>query len=192
MVAGGHLAVATGDYSFAAGRRAKAVNDGCFVWADSTDADMGCAAANRFIARATGGVWFYSAVAPVAGVTLAAGAGSWASLSDRSVKRNVAAVDPVAILGRVADLPISTWSYASQSSDIRHIGPMAQDFHAAFRVGEDERYISTVDAQGVAFAAIQGLHRLVRERDAQIDGLRRELDVLRAAVDALVAAQATR
>jgi trimeric autotransporter adhesin len=36
---------------------------------------------------------------------------------------------------------------------------MAQDFHAAFGVGPDERHITTVDADGVALAAIQGLNR---------------------------------
>jgi hypothetical protein len=48
---------------------------------------------------------------------------------------------------------------------------MAQDFHAAFSVGEDDRHITTVDADGVALAAIQALYRLVRERDVQIAAL---------------------
>lgn len=51
---------------------------------------------------------------------------------------------------------------------VRHIGPMAQDFHAAFEVGEDDEHIATVDADGVALAAIQGLYRLVAEKDAKI------------------------
>ena len=146
---------------------------------DSTDADISCGAANRFVARATGGVWLYSGVGPSTGVALLAGSGSWSSISDRAVKDNVAAVDPVAILEKLASIPVATWNYAAQSKDIRHIGPMAQDFHATFDVGEDERFISTVDAQGVAFAAIQGLHALVREKDAQIEALRREMEDLR-------------
>jgi hypothetical protein len=48
---------------------------------------------------------------------------------------------------------------------------MAQDFYAAFKVGEDEKHISTVDADGVALAAIQGLNQLVREKEAKIDSL---------------------
>jgi hypothetical protein len=189
MVAGGLSSVAAGDYGFAAGRRAKAANDGCFVWADSTDADISCGSVNRFVARATGGVWFYSGIAPSTGVTLAAGSGSWSSISDRAVKDNVAAVDPLAILERLAVMPVATWNYAAQPHEVRHIGPMAQDFHAAFGVGEDARYISVVDAQGVAFAAIQGLHALVREKDAQVEALRREMDELRAEVRRLAAAR---
>ena len=186
-VAGGRDADATGDYSFAAGRRAKALQDGCFIWADSTDADFNCAVANRFIARATGGVYFYTGIGPSVGASLAAGSGSWGSFSDRSVKDNVAAVDPRAILDRLEAMPISTWNYLTQSSDVRHIGPMAQDFHAAFNVGEDARFISTIDAQGVALAAIQGLTALVREKDGQIETLRREMEDLRAEVRRIAA-----
>lgn len=182
MVPGGLTSVATGDYSFAAGRRAKAANDGCFVWADSTDLDVGCGAPNRFVARATGGVWFYSGLGPSTGVNLPAGSGSWSSFSDRTAKDNVAAVDPLAILERLAAMPIATWNYAAQPTGIRHIGPMAQDFHAAFGLGEDARYISVVDGQGVALAAIQGLNALVRQKDAQIEALRREMGELRAEV----------
>ena len=36
---------------------------------------------------------------------------------------------------------------------------MAQDFYAAFAVGKDDRGINSVDEEGVALAAIQGLYR---------------------------------
>ena len=39
------------------------------------------------------------------------------------------------------------------------IGPVAQDFYAAFGVGHGERHIATVDADGVALAAIQALKK---------------------------------
>jgi hypothetical protein len=58
---------------------------------------------------------------------------------------------------------------------------MAQDFHAAFSVGEDERHISTVDADVVALAAIQALYRLVKERDAQIAALEARVAALEGA-----------
>jgi endosialidase-like protein len=93
-----------------------------------------------------------------AGVTLPPGGGSWSSLSDAAVKENVTQVDPTEILRGVASLPISTWNYESQAPSIRHIGPMAQDFNEAFNVGEDDRFVTTVDADGVALAAIQGLN----------------------------------
>jgi hypothetical protein len=49
-------------------------------------------------------------------------------------------------------MPIQRWNMKSQDASIRHIGPMAQDFHAAFAVGEDNRHINSVDADGVALA----------------------------------------
>jgi hypothetical protein len=69
-------------------------------------------------------------------------------------------------------MPIATWSYKSQDVSIRHMGPMAQDFAEAFDVGEDQQHISTVDADGVALAAIQGLNSRLREKDAEIGTLK--------------------
>jgi hypothetical protein len=57
---------------------------------------------------------------------------------------------------------------------------MAQDLHAAFGLGEDDKHIATVDADGVALAAIQGLHAIVREKDARIAALEKaNADMLR-------------
>jgi hypothetical protein len=65
-------------------------------------------------------------------------------------------------------MPINTWYYRAQDPSTRHIGPTAQDFYAAFQVGQDDRYISTVDEEGVALAAIQGLYRIVQQKDPQL------------------------
>jgi hypothetical protein len=55
-VPGGYYNTASGNYSFAAGRRAKANHTGTFVWADSTNADFASTGANQFLIRAAGGV----------------------------------------------------------------------------------------------------------------------------------------
>ncbi len=134
---------------------------------------------SSFWARATGGATFVTALgpggAPSAGVVLAPGAGAWSTLSDRAAKTGLEPVDPEQILERVRTLPINYWSYRSQSPDIRHIGPTAQDFRAAFEVGEDDRHISTVDADGVILAAIQGLLRRVEANDSRIRDLEERL-----------------
>jgi hypothetical protein len=54
------------------------------------------------------------------------------------------------------------------------MGPTAQDFYAAFGLEEDERHISTIDADGVALAAIQGLREQVQEQAARIQALEAE------------------
>jgi hypothetical protein len=110
-----------------------------------------------------------------AGVTLSAGGGSWNSLSDRNAKANFAAVDTRAILRGVLGLPISTWNYKSQAASVRHIGPMAQDFFATFKVGDGDKTIATIDPDGVALAAIQGLNEELKDRDTRIDGLQQQV-----------------
>ncbi len=173
-VPGGGLNTAAGSYSLAAGRRAKANNNGSFVWGDSTDADIASTTDNQFTARASGGVRFFSDAALSTGVELAAGSGSWTSVSDRNLKENFLPVDGRAALKKVASIPILTWNYMAQDDSIRHIGPMAQDIHAAFGVGEKETAISVVDADGVALAAIQGLNQIVEEKDSRISELEAE------------------
>jgi hypothetical protein len=186
-VAGGFHNEAAGDFSVASGRRASVAvaHGGAFLHADSHDADFHSAAADEFAVRATGGVRLVTGIdsdgSPLVGAALPAGSGSWSLLSDREVKANVKPADGSAILSLVAELPISTWNYAGQDPSVRHIGPMAQDFHAAFGVGEDDRHISAVDADGVALAAIQALYRLVKERDAQIAALEARVAALQRA-----------
>jgi hypothetical protein len=171
-VAGGNYNTATGDYSLAAGRRAKANHTGSFVWADNdADVDFASTANNEFSARTTGGVRFVSAIDgsgnPTAGVTLAAGGGSWSSISDLNAKANFSSVDGQDVLASLAEVPITTWNYKAQDASIRHMGPMAQDFYAAFGLGESDTSITTVDADGVALAAIQGLYELLQETRAE-------------------------
>jgi hypothetical protein len=149
---------------------------GSLVWTDrSSDSSVSPTAQNQTIFRSSGGYWLYSDSGLTAGVTLAPGAGAWNNLSDRNMKDNFSAVDTRAVLRGVLDLPISTWNYKSQNETVRHIGPMAQDFQAAFGVGEDDKHISTIDPDGVALAAIQGLNEELRDRDAKISAQQEEL-----------------
>jgi hypothetical protein len=88
-------------------------------------------------------------------------------------------VDPAAVLDTVARVPVSTWSYKSDGAEPRHMGPMAQDFYAAFGLGATDRAYDPIDAHGVAFAAIQGLYARLREQDERIDRLERANEELR-------------
>ncbi|KAA0206545.1 hypothetical protein EDM80_16120 [bacterium] len=143
--------------------------------------------ANAFIVRATGGVVIRSGLAPVAGVVLPPGDSAWSPSSDRHGKDNVVPVDPRAVLERLVQVPIATWNYVSQAPQVRHMGPMAQDLHAAFGLGVSDRHISTVDADGIALAAIQGLNAkleaTVAEQAREIAALRERLDARLARLD---------
>ncbi len=189
-VLGGRENRASGDYSLATGYRAKvdASHDGAMLFADGTNLNFNSAAANEFAARCTGGARFVSAVngsgTPTAGVTLASGGGSWSTISDRNAKRDFEAVDKRELLDRLARVPIATWRYRTQDASIRHIGPVAQDFHAAFDVGEDDKRIATIDADGVALGAIQGLLEILKEKDARIATLENQITMLNEEVEA--------
>ena len=103
--------------------------------------------------------------------------------SDRNAKENFAAVDSEGVLAKVTALPITEWNYKFNSSEVRHVGPVAQDFHAAFGLdGPDDKHISVVDEGGVALAAIQGLNQKLearlRENDAVIQSLEQRLERL--------------
>ena len=108
------------------------------------------------------------------------GGGGGQMASDRNIKEAFAKIDPKIILERVALLPITSWNYKSQDRSIRHIGPMAQDFAAAFAVGEDDRHINMVDASGIALASIQALHQLVQQQAEQIAELRDQVKAMQA------------
>ena len=121
---------------------------------------------------------------------MAPGSGAWSSLSDRNAKVNFNSVDGREILDKIAALPLATWNYKAQDKSIRHLGPTAQDFHTTFGLGENERTITTVDADGVALAAIQGLNQKLEERlaaqqaalqirDARVAALEQELAELK-------------
>ena len=106
---------------------------------------------------------------------------TWVSASDRNLKAGFAPVDTLAILAKVAALPMQTWHYTN-APGTRHIGPMAQDFQAAFGVGDDDKTIATIDTDGVALAAIQGLNALLKAQAAELHSLKQEMMELRRAV----------
>jgi hypothetical protein len=95
--------------------------------------------------------------------------------SDRSIKQHVESVDPERVLEKVSALPLSTWEYTDRPGQ-RHMGPMAQDFRAAFGLGADDRSISIVDASGVALASIQALNRKLERRNLALE---RDVDELK-------------
>ncbi len=99
-------------------------------------------------------------------------------VSDRNAKMNFAAVNPRFVLDKLAAIPIQTWSYKTDSDAVRHLGPVAQDFRAAFNLGADDKHISTVDADGVALAAIQGLYQLMLEKEKQNEEKDRKIEQL--------------
>jgi hypothetical protein len=110
--------------------------------------------------------------------------------SDRNAKEDFASVDPRSVLEKVSTLPVTQWRYKQDTNGVNHIGPMAQDFQAAFGLnGADSTHISVVDEGGVALAAIQGLNQKLEAENAalkrQNDALAKQLNDLARAVRSL-------
>ena len=115
---------------------------------------------------------------------MGSGAGSWSSVSVRAAKENFTPVDVIAVLEKVASMPVEEWNYKAQEDSIRHIGQMAEDFRAAFGVGDFVGRITSTDADGVALAAIQGLNLKL---EANLEDTRGELAQKQTEIDRLKA-----
>jgi hypothetical protein len=167
---------ASGNFSVAIGKNARTANrQGSIVLGD------GCAgfssdsvyptANNQFVARGCGGIKLYTSQNLSSGVEVAAGGGSWSSISDRNRKENFRATDGEDVLRRLQGVPVATWNYITQDRSIRHLGPVAQDFHAAFGLGESDVLINTVDIDGVNLAGVKALADRTDALNAQVGAL---------------------
>nr|WP_231868979.1 tail fiber domain-containing protein [Rhodococcus opacus] len=91
-------------------------------------------------------------------------------------KRGVAVQAPPAsaseVLDRLAEMPVSVWTYGFDHESVRHLGPMAQDFATAFGLGSNDRRIAMVDANGVCMVSIQALYRRVIALEEEVARLR--------------------
>ena len=204
-IPGGVDNLASAPNTFAAGVSARATRWGMFTWASAQrpgpapfdpmdDSVQAGGVANgwtdgrdTFNVYAPGGVWFVTGFTggnDATGPYLTAGANAWSIGSSRTLKSEFRPIDPGAVLARVIALPITTWRYKSEPDGIRHMGAMAEDFSAAFGLGPDTRSINSVDGDGVALAAIQGLNAKLEAENAE---LRAELAELRQLIETAMA-----
>jgi hypothetical protein len=209
VVVGGRANIASGFQSFAAGHTTNADQDRCALfglWSSFTSfrcigatnvmrvgADHGFSVEYHSQRADGGGTRWVGISDVVAGSTIVAwngaaltDAGVWVNASSsRQRKTDFAAVDTRDVLSRVAALPITTWRYKEGEGDVRHIGPMAEDFWDAFGIGYGSHTIADLDARGVALAAIQALKQQLDQRDGEIDRLTQRLDAMEALLQRL-------
>lgn len=213
-LAAGHFTEATKDYGVALGYFAQSVHQSAFVWADSSGGEFYSVRDHQFRLRATGGARFdvgddagtaggnqwvdiraqaantrgnnpaqFRLIDTSTGAYLSIG-GGWVNASDRERKTDIRTIDPNWVLTQIAGMPIQTWRYKVEGEEIRHIGPMAQDFQATFGFGGDPKGIMSVDADGVAMVAIQALYHVTQElerRTEQLEAQQTRIDALEAA-----------
>jgi|SRR5699024_9553354 len=104
--------------------------------------------------------------------------GRSAAQHDPAIPTRATPVNGFDVLEKLARLPVSTWRYKQEHDDVRHLGPMAQDWHATFGLGSSTRHIPLVDAHGVTIVAIQALYQRVAELQAENATLRHRIDQL--------------
>ena len=110
-----------------------------------------------------------------------AGGSSWIVISDRSRKENFLAMDGEDLLARLRALPVTTWQYRDEEDrTVRHIGPMAQDWHRAFGFSSDDKTINMSDFDGVNLAAVQALEARTAALQAENAALRKRLERIEA------------
>lgn len=116
--------------------------------------------------------------------------GTWETVSDSTKKTAFTPVDAEDVLVKLAGIGMQTWQYSAESDSVRHMGPTAQAFRAAFGLGASERSIATVDADGVALVAAQALEKRTSRLKDETVALRAEnaqLSERLAQLEALVA-----
>ncbi len=174
-VPGGSNCHAGGDYSFVAGRNASATARGCFVWADATTPLISTFADNRWLVRSSGGATFYTDSLMASGARLPAGASSWSPVLDSLNMTDFRPVDRRALFDALVQMRVREYSLTTQDPSIRHIGPVAQDFHKLLGYGESNTAINSGDIDGVLLAAVQALYEQNRLQQAEIEALKAAL-----------------
>jgi hypothetical protein len=185
-VAIGYNVTADQDHTTAMGKFAS--NNGfagTFVWSDGSataSADtFRNTANNEFAARATGGFRFRTNLGGTTGCNLPAGSGVFNCTSSRTTKENFLDVSGEDVLARLRKVPVSTWNYITEGRGVRHLGPMAEDFHREFGLGDSDKAIGVQDLAGVSLAAVKALD----ERTTELQKKTEEVQALRSKVNTL-------
>lgn len=187
-VAIGYNVTADQDHTTAMGKFASNNGfQGTFIWSDGAaqaSADtFRNTANNEFALRATGGFRFRTNLGGTTGCNLPAGSGVFNCTSSRKTKENFLAISGVDVLSRLRAVPVSSWNYISEGNNVRHMGPMAEDFYEQFKLGTGNTSIGVQDLAGVSIAAIKALDERteqLQKKTAEVSKLRTEVDELRA------------
>jgi hypothetical protein len=175
--ASGEFSTAMGNYADTNGKY------GAFVYGDdSSTLTVQASADNQYVVRAAGGTYFYSNAGMTAGVRLSAGAGSWSTVSDVNRKENFRSEDGEVVLAKITGTEVTSWNYKAQDPSIRHVGPAAQDFYAAFGLGESDTTITTLDISGINMLAIQALEKRTSDLRTENEQLKARIADLESAI----------
>jgi len=181
-VAIGTQAYATGIYSIAMGSGANTNGrDGSMVVGDDAYFQTAYSSAdNQLTMRFIGGYRLWSSYPDsTAGVYMRHGQSGWSNYCDRNKKENFIPVDGELILSKIKNIPISEWNYKKTDVNERYVGPMAQDFYAAFHLnGTDSLGINSISMDGINMAAVQALEKRTSSLTAHVAQLQKQNEEL--------------
>ena len=176
-----------------------------FVWSDYNpdlpgSSRVSAQADREFRARAMGGFRFRTSNAANAAVGVDAnvgcdldnGSSTWTCASSRSLKTNFTPVSGEDLLGRLRTMPMTTWSFIGEQGAPRHLGPVAEDFYEAFKLGKSDKSIGVQDLAGVSLAATKALEERTAKLQAENDDLRVQLASLARRLESLEKAETKR
>ena len=171
-IAIGTQAYATGIYSIAIGSGANTNGkDGAMVVGDDAYFQTAYSAQdNSLTMRFIGGYRLWSSYPDsTAGVYMRHGQSGWSNYCDRNKKENFEPVNGEWVLGKIKNIPITKWSYKKTDPNEKYIGPMAQDFYAAFQLnGTDSLGINSISIDGVNMAGVIALEKRTSEIKATL------------------------
>ncbi|HEU4596287.1 MAG TPA: tail fiber domain-containing protein [Pyrinomonadaceae bacterium] len=185
-VAIGYNVTADQDHTTAMGKFASNNGfQGTFIWSDGAaqaSADtFRNTANNEFAARATGGFRFRTNLGGTTGCNLPAGSGVFNCTSSRTTKENFLEVKGEDVLSSLRKIPVTSWNYISEGRQVRHLGPMAEDFYKEFGLGTSNASIGVQDLAGVSLAAVKALEERtaeLKEKTAEVEQLRSRVSTL--------------
>ncbi|MFA6232963.1 MAG: tail fiber domain-containing protein [Bacteroidota bacterium] len=181
VTAGGSHSLALGSYVSTGGNQGS-----CVIGDYGVASPMTSSTTNEMSMRFAGGYRLFSNQALTTGVYMTGGVSGWMNYSDRNKKENFRDIDGEMLLSRIRAIPVTEWNYKGSDPSVRYIGPMAQDFWQAFRLGgTDSLGINTISIDGVNFAAVKALEERTRElqlANQELDAVKQRLERLESEV----------
>jgi hypothetical protein len=182
----GMRVVASGGVSTAMGHTVSTNSfEGAFIIGDAYNEEpVASSAANQFMAVFSGGYMLYTSRLKNSGVYMNGWTSGWTNICDRNKKENFRGIDGEELLSKIRSMSITEWNYKESDPSIKYIGPVAQDFYAAFHLGgKDSLGINSICIDGVNMAAVQALEI----RTAELREKTVELYAMTAKLEAAVA-----
>ncbi len=145
-------------------------NGACIIGDGSSAGTATNSTANdQMTMRFAGGYRLFTNSGGTLGATLAAGGGSWASISDSTKKEHFAKADGEYFLQSISQLRLGSWNYKGQDAEhYRHYGPMAQEIFHYFgkdqlgTIGNDTT-LASADMDGIMMICLQALEKRTSE-----------------------------